>query len=43
MWCSLFKFQNSWGDGWGDDGFFYTDWEYLMDPDLSTDFWMFND
>lgn len=35
--------MNSWGPGWCRGGFFYTGLYYLMDPDLSSDFWMLND
>lgn len=34
-----FIVQNSWGKGWGDDGFFYMPYSYLTDGDLSADFW----
>lgn len=38
-----FKFQNSWGSGWGQRGFFYTGVGYIASPKLSCDFWFFND
>jgi C1A family cysteine protease len=31
--------RNSWSAGWGDGGYFYMPYEYLMNPDLSDDFW----
>jgi C1A family cysteine protease len=31
---------NSWGTGWGDNGYCYMPMEYLLDPNLSDDFWM---
>jgi C1A family cysteine protease len=31
-------FQNSWGMSWGDRGFGYLPWDYLLDPQLSDDF-----
>lgn len=34
-----FIVQNSWGDGWGDKGFFYMPYSYLTDFSLSRDFW----
>jgi len=30
---------NSWGSGWGDKGYFYLPFKYVLDPDLSCDFW----
>lgn len=32
--------QNSWGDDWGDGGFFYMPKEYLHNPKLASDFWV---
>lgn len=31
--------RNSWGQGWGDKGYFYLPYAYLQDPDLAEDFW----
>jgi len=31
--------RNSWGSGWGDAGYFYMPYAYLLDDNLSADFW----
>jgi C1A family cysteine protease len=36
---SLFICRNSWGNGWGDAGHFYMPYAYLLDDNLSSDFW----
>jgi C1A family cysteine protease len=36
---ALFICRNSWGDGWGDAGYFYMHYAYLLDNNLSSDFW----
>ena len=33
------KLRNSWGTGWGQGGYFTMPYEYLLDPDLASDFW----
>jgi C1A family cysteine protease len=31
--------RNSWGQAWGDHGYFYMPFAYLTDPGLASDFW----
>lgn len=35
----LFKFRNSWGTGWGKDGYGFIPYAYLTDDNLASDFW----
>jgi C1A family cysteine protease len=35
----LFIVRNSWGDQWGDAGYCYMPYAYLLDDNLSDDFW----
>ena len=31
--------RNSWGEGWGDAGYFYMPYDYMTDSGLASDFW----
>lgn len=35
----MFKVRNSWGPGWGDRGYCYIPYDYLLNPNLADDFW----
>jgi C1A family cysteine protease len=34
-----FIIRNSWGGGWGDHGYFYMPFEYMLSSSLASDFW----
>ena len=34
----MFKCANSWGTGWGENGYFYLPYAYVLDPKLAGDF-----
>jgi C1A family cysteine protease len=31
--------RNSWGTGWGDKGYFYMPYDFIVNPDYADDFW----
>ena len=35
----LFTVRNSWGQGWGDQGYFYMPYDYITNSNLCDDFW----
>uniref|UniRef100_A0A6C0DC88 Peptidase C1A papain C-terminal domain-containing protein n=1 Tax=viral metagenome TaxID=1070528 RepID=A0A6C0DC88_9ZZZZ len=36
----MFKCVNSWGTNWGDRGFFYMPYAYILNPSLTSDLWI---
>jgi C1A family cysteine protease len=39
----LIKFANSWGRGWGENGYGYIPYSYILNPSWTDDFWVLYD
>lgn len=38
-----FRVANSWGTGWGENGYCWMDYNWFLDPAVSFDFWLFGE
>jgi len=36
---NVFIVRNSWGNAWGDKGYFYMPYDFIINPNMASDFW----